>query len=88
MSSTFTNVQVDAIVCQAAAASDAIIANLLDRRGLSHEYATCDPVVQMEIRDKWAALIEEHMRSLVEEIIDEMTKPTVPAQPRDPEERK
>ena len=78
MSSIFTEAQFIAIETQAARTRDAIIANLLGRGRLRCDYLGYDPEVQQEIRDQWADLIEQQMRSLVSVIIDEMQKPATP----------
>lgn len=39
-------------------AANAIIRDLSDRRGLRHEWDRIDREIQVEIRKKWAALID------------------------------
>lgn len=45
----------------------AILADLNNRRGLSHEWENIDSDIQKEIIDKWHALVKEHLTPAQEE---------------------
>ena len=40
-------------------AVERLVADILDRRGLKHEFARIDPDVKAELRKEWATLLRE-----------------------------
>lgn len=49
----------------------AILEDVLDRRGIKHEFHRLDEDIAQEIMDRWDGICEEHDRRLSKELNDE-----------------